>query len=131
MTLWSIAMAVVLFLHEARWGSGSDVVWAGVAATLVFGAYLGWRRRVAAVFVAPVISWTFAWFPLIVAAIIRDGFLRGLFAGLFWITFGWLPIAFLEFVGLFLSSMFVRMFRPTKGGGEPGVIIFGPEGERQ
>ena len=127
MVLWSSAMAVVLFLHEARWGSMVNVVWSGIAVTLAFGAYLGWQRRVAAVFVAPVISWMFAWFPLIVAAIIRDGFFRGIIAGVFWITVGWLMIAFLEFVGLIFSSMLVRRLRGGPRNEGPDVVIFGPD----
>ena len=131
MVLWSIAMAVVLFLHEARWGVTSDVVWTGIAVTLLFGAYLGWRRRVGAVFVAPLISWMFAWFPLFVASMIRDGFVRGFFAGLFWVTIGWMFIAALEFVGLLFSSMVVRTFRSGGRGDGPDVIIFGPDGRRE
>jgi len=126
MVLWSIVMAAVLFLHEARWGVRSDVVWSGVGATLLFGAYLGWRRRVAAVFVAPIISWMFAWIPLLIASMIRDGFLRGFFAGVFWVTIGWMLIAFLEFVGLFFSSLVVRAIRPGGRGRGPDVVVFGP-----
>ena len=131
MVLWAVAMAVVLFLHEARWGDPTKVVWTGVGVTLLFGFYLGWRRRVAAVFVAPMISWAFAWFPLWIAAMIRDGFLRGLVAGLFWVTIGWIGIALLEFLGLFVSSLLVRWLRPNPRDVESDVIVFGPDGERR
>jgi hypothetical protein len=104
------------------------VVWVGVIATVLLGIYLGWRRRGAAVFIAPMVSWLFAWLPLWIAAMIRDGFFRGIFVGLFLITIGWIAIGFLEFFGLGLVTFLVRMFRgpsPTDG---PNVIIFGPDG---
>jgi hypothetical protein len=131
MVLWASAMAVVLFLHEARWGDSAKVVWTGIGVTLLFGFYLGWRRRVAAVFVAPLVSWAFAWIPLWVAAMIRDGFVRGLFAGFFWITVGWVLIAALEFLGLFFSSLPVRWLRPNSRSGGPDVVVFGPNDERE
>jgi hypothetical protein len=128
MMLWATVMAVVIFLSEARWGSRTSVVWTGVIATVLLGVYLGWRRRGAAVFIAPMVSWLFAWIPLWVAAMIHDGFFKGIFAGLFLITIGWIGIGFLEFFGLGLVTFLVRMVRgpsPTDG---PNVIIFGPDG---
>ena len=131
MVLWSIAMAVVLFLHEARWGDSSKVVWTGVLVTVALGAYLGWRRRVAAVFVAPFVSWLFAGFPLFVAAMIRDGFFRGLVAGFFWDTLGWSIIGGLEFAGLFAVSMVVRVLHRSVPLDGPEVVVFGPDDPRR
>ena len=128
MVVWSLAIAVVLFMLEARLGSESSVTWVGIGATALFGAYLGWHRRVAATFVAPIVSWLVAWFPLVVASMIRDGFFKGLFVGLFWITVGWALIAMMEFVWLFLVAMFVRMLRGSSGPRDRDVIVFGPDG---
>ena len=125
MTVWAVAMAVVLFLLEARIGSRAGVYWFGVIATALLGIYLGWRRRVAAVFVAPVVSWLFAWFPLMVAAMIHDGVLSGLFTGLFLITIGWIAIGLIEMVWLGMVALVVRMLRGRGSG--PDVVIYGPD----
>lgn len=129
MVLWAMAMAVVLFLHEAHWGSSIDVTWSGIGATVLFGIFLGWRRRTAAIFVAPLISWLFAWVPLWVAAMIRHGFIGGLATGFFWVTVGWVFIAFLEFLVLSVGAFLGRLLHPRGEGtlDEP-VVIFGPDG---
>ena len=46
------------------------------------------------------VSWSFAWLPLWIAAMIRHGVLKGLFVGFFLITVGWLLIGTLEFLAL-------------------------------
>jgi hypothetical protein len=129
MVLWSLVIAVVLFMFQARLGSRTSVTWVGVGATGLFGAYLGWHRRVAAVFVAPIVSWFVAWFPLVVASMVHDGFLKGLVVGFFWITIGWFLIGLMEFVGLFLVASFVRTLRGSTGPREPDVVLFGPSGD--
>jgi hypothetical protein len=100
MMLWASVMAVVIFVREASNGPHTGDIWVGVIATVLFGVYLGWRRRGAAVFIAPVVSWLFAWLPLWVAAMIHDGFFKGLFVGLFLVTIGWIGIGLVEFFGL-------------------------------
>jgi hypothetical protein len=127
MMLWATAMAAVLFLVESRLANRADTVWAGIGATALFGVYLGWRRRAAAVFVAPFVSWLFAWFPLWVAAMIHDGALRGLFWGLFLVTVGWILIGFVEFAWLGAVAFFVRSLRGPSGRGDAKVVIFGPD----
>ena len=127
MVFWSIAMAVILFLLESRESPQGWTLGAGFIATGLLGIYLGWRRRSAAVFVAPLVSWLFAWFPLVVAAMIIHGFIRGLFVGLFLITVGWIAIGGTEFLWLALVASFVRMFRGPGDRGEPDVVIFGPD----
>jgi hypothetical protein len=130
MVLWSTVMAVVLFLLEARWAPQATAAWVGVIATALFGIYLGWRRRAAAVFIAPFVSWIFAWFPLWVAAMVHDGVLRGLFSGLFLITIGWIAIGFGEFVWLGAVAFLVRALRGSSDHEGPDVVIFGPEEHR-
>ena len=127
MMLWASVMAVVLFLYEARIGNHADALWTGVGVTGLFGIYLGWRRRAAAVFVAPFVSWLFAWLPLWVAAMIHEGVLRGLFWGLFLITVGWIVIGFVEFAWLGAVAFLVRSFRGPTGRGDAKVVIFGPD----
>ena len=128
MMLWATAMAVVFFLFEAQLANRGDTAWAGIVATALFGVYLGWRRRAAAVFIAPIISWLFAWPLLWIAAMIHEGFFKGLFWGLFLITSGWLVIGFVEFAWLGAVAFLVRSFRGPGGGGNPKVVIFGPDG---
>ncbi|MBW4030008.1 MAG: hypothetical protein HIU57_04920 [Acidobacteria bacterium] len=131
MVVWAVVMAVVLFIWEVRSAPDVRVSLAGVVATLLLGVYLGWRQRGAAVFVAPMVSWSFAWLPLWIAAMIRHGALKGLFVGFFLVTVGWLLIGTLEFLGLGAVSLMVRRLR---GGRPPDdddeVVIFGPDGRR-
>jgi hypothetical protein len=127
MVLWATVMAAVLFLLESRLAGQAATAWVGVGATALFGIYLGWRRRAAAVFVAPFVSWLFAWFPLWIAAMIHEGVLRGLLWGLFLITIGWIAIGFAEFVWLGAVALLVRTFRGPSSRAEPDVVIFGPD----
>lgn len=128
MVLWALVMAVVIFLLESRLATQRTTVWVGVAATALLGVYLGWRRRSAAVFVAPIVSWLFAWPLLWVAAMIHHGFIKGLFVGLFLITIGWIAIGVIEFVWLGLVTLLVRSLRGS-GPGAPDVVIIGPHGD--
>jgi len=126
MILWSSAMAVVLFLIESRLAPHAATMWVGVGVTGLFGIYLGWRRRTAAVFVAPFVSWLFAWLPLWVAAMIHDGVVNGFLRGLFLITFGWIAIGFGEFAWLTAMAFLARLFRGPASRDEPDVVIFSP-----
>jgi hypothetical protein len=128
MVAWALVMAVVLFMWQARYGSHDVVVWTGVGVTTLLGVYLGWHRRVGAAFFAPFVSWTVAWIPMIIGAMIRAGFVKGLLSGLFWITIGWLLLGFLEFVWLLIVASVVRLVRGTRGPSEPDVVIYGPDG---
>lgn len=127
MVLWSLAMVVVLCAWELSPAhEGRSYLW-GLVVTVLFGAYLGWRRRGAAVFVAPFVSWAFAWFPLWISAMIRHGFIKGILIGLFLVTVGWVLIGTLEFLGVGAITLLVRGLRgggPRAGDRE--VIIFGP-----
>src|ERR1035438_6734778 len=71
--VWSVLMAVVIFMVEASHGAHHDALWVGFGATVLFGVYLGLRRRVAAAFVAPFVSWMVAWIPLWIAEMIYLG----------------------------------------------------------
>jgi hypothetical protein len=127
MVVWSVAMTVVLAAWEiSPTNDGRAFLW-GLVATVLFGAYLGWRRHAAAVFVAPFVSWSFAWLPLWISAMVRHGFIKGLFIGFFLITVGWIVVGTLEFVSLGAVTMLVRRVR---GGGPrhngDGVVIIGP-----
>ncbi|MEO9180623.1 MAG: hypothetical protein ABI298_03125 [Acidimicrobiales bacterium] len=126
MVLWAVIVAVVLFMLEARYGSRASVLWSGFGATALFGIYLGVRRRVGAIFVAPLVSWLVAWFPLIVASMIHDGFFKGLGVGILLISLGWFVIGFVEFATLFVMVTCVRMFGVTSAPRNSDVMVFGP-----
>jgi hypothetical protein len=126
MLLWATAMAVVFFLFETRWASRVTMSWVGLGVTAAFGVYLGWRRRAAAVFVAPFVSWFVAWFPLWIGAMIHYGFFGGLFRGLFLITIGWIAIGFGEFIWLGAVAFLIRVLRGPSSGAGPRVVVFGP-----
>ena len=128
MVVWSIVMTVVLAVWEISPSADARAALWGVVATALFGVYLGWRRRGAAVFVAPLVSWSFAWLPLWISAMVRHGFIKGLFVGLFLVTVGWIVIGTLEFISLGAVTLLVRSVRgsgPRVGEGD--VIIFGPD----
>jgi hypothetical protein len=129
MIVWSIVMAVVIFMVEASHGAHHDALWVGFGATALFGFYLGLRRRLAAAFVAPLVSWSFAWIPLWIAAMIRDGFFKGLVVGLFWVTVGWVMIGGIEFITIFVVGSFIRIFRGSARPREGDVIVYGPGGD--
>ena len=131
MIVWSVLMAVVIFMVEASHGAHHDALWVGFGATVLFGVYLGLRRRVAAAFVAPFVSWMVAWIPLWIAAMVRDGFLTGLVVGLFWVTFGWVLIGGLEFATLFIVGSFMRLLRGSSGPRDRDVIVYGRGGEER
>ncbi len=130
MMAWALVMAVVIFMIEASHGGHHGAYWVGFGVTALLGVYLGLRRRVAAAFIAPLVSWTVAWAPLWIAAMVRDGFAKGLAVGLFWITIGWLFIAMLEFGCLIVVGSLVRVLRGSSGPRDDKVVVFNPGGER-
>lgn len=125
MVLWAVAMTVILFIGVVTPSSG--VTTAGFGVTALLGIYLGWRRRVAAVMIAPFVSWLFAWFPMEIACMIHFGILKGFFVGLFTITFGWIAIGFIEVVWMGIVAMIVRSLRG--GPRNPDVVIINPDGD--
>ncbi len=106
--VWSVIMAAAIFAVRANTAPHLFELLA-VVATFLLGAYLGWRRKVGAIFFAPLVSWMFAWFPLIVAEIIRDGFFKGAAIGVLMATFGWLVIGFVEFAAILAVAMPFRL----------------------
>lgn len=127
MILWSLVMTLMLIIWEVSPASDGRALSGGLGATVVFGAYLGWRRRGAAVFVAPLVNWSFAWLPLWLAAMFRHGFVKGLFVGFFLVTFGWVVVGTMEFLTLGGLTLAMRLLR---GDRRPlrrdDVRIFGP-----
>jgi len=124
MLLWSFVVAVGLVLVESGGSQHDTGVGLAVVATLSFGVWLGWQRRTGVIFFAPLVSWMFAWFPLLLAAIVRRGFFRGVLSGLFLDSVGWIAIGTLEFLGLFIVASVVRALRGTPR--EDDVIIIDP-----
>jgi hypothetical protein len=122
MVLWSLAMTVVLFIEVVA--PSATITWLGFGISALLGIYLGWRRRLGAVMVAPMVSWLFAWFPLVVACMIHFGVLKGFLVGLLMITFGWIGIGFVEFAWLGMVALLVRAIRGTAA--PESVVILGP-----
>lgn len=126
LVLWALVMAVALFLTEARW-AGSDGPTLALVDCVALGLLLGWRRRVAAVLIAPALSWAVAWAPLWVAAMIHHGVLAGLLVGLLLITVGWIGVAAAQILVVGAVALLVRALR---GPGSSTVTVFGPDGRR-
>ena len=123
MFLWSLVMAVVLVAYVVERHGRGGVVAVGVVATALFGALLGWRGRSGLAVVAPLFSWLVAWFPLVIASMVRHGVFVGLLIGFVTVTLGWFVIGGLELLELALVAGLVARLR---GGSGPDVTIFGP-----
>ncbi len=120
---WTLVMAVVLALGEARpSGRGVDLI-VGLVASALLGAVLGWRRRLGAVFAAPLLSWLVAWLPLVIAAMVRHGVLGGLVVGTLTVTAGWIVIGGGELAVVGGVALLIARGRP----GDPRVVVYGPE----
>ena len=130
MVLWATIMAVVLFMLESHVGPQGRAAWLGVLASVAFGLYLGWQRRLGAILLAPLVSWLFAWFPLVIASMIHNGIGKGFFVALFLVTFGWIGIGLMELVGLGAVAFAVSLVRGSAPPSEPDVVIFGPDHPR-
>lgn len=105
---WSIVMAVCIFGVAAHLAPSFFEVLA-ITTTFLLAAYLGWKRSMGIIFVAPFISWLFAWFPLIVGMMIRGSIIGGFFYGALWATLGWVVIGGAEFVALFVMALPFRV----------------------
>jgi hypothetical protein len=116
-------MTVVLFMEIVS--PSAPLTVSGFAITALFGGVLGWRGRLGTVFVAPFVSWCFAWFPMEIASMIHFGVLKGFLLGLLIITFGWIGIGFVEWASLGMVAVVVRSIH----GGRPQdrVVILDPE----
>lgn len=122
MVLWSLVMAVVLVLEVVA--PSATITWIGFLATALLGVYLGVNGRVGTVLVAPLVSWLFAAFPLVVATMVHFGVLKGFFYGVLLVTFGWIGIGFCEVVWLGLVAVVSRAL--SRGRHERPVVVFGP-----
>jgi hypothetical protein len=122
-----MVMAICLFCFEANIGNRGTFRNVALLVTVLLGFYLGWMRRGGAVFLAPIASWFFAWPPLWLATMIHEGFIKGLFKGLFLITFGWIIIGGAQFAVLIVTSSAVRLVRGNRNQSESDVVIFGPD----
>ncbi len=121
--LWALAMTVVLFIDVVN--PSALVTISGFAITALLGALLGWRRRMGTVIAAPFISWLFAWFPMEIACMIHFGILKGFLLGLLIITFGWIGIGFVELAWLAMVALFVRSLRGAPSNDR--IVIIDPE----
>ena len=121
--LWAIAMPVVLFMEIVSPSALLTV--SGFAITALLGGFLGWRRRMGTVVVAPFVSWFFAWFPMEIASMIHFGILKGFLLGLVIITFGWIAIGFVELAWLGMVAMLIRSIRGNSR--EDREIIIDPD----
>src|ERR1700677_1537452 len=121
--LWAIAMTVVLFMEIVSPSALLTV--SGFALTALLGGFLGWRRRMGTIVVAPFVSWLFAWFPMEIASMIHFGILKGFLLGLVIITFGWIAIGFVELAWLAMVAMLIRSIHGHSP--EDRVVIIDPD----
>ncbi len=125
LVLWAIAMSVVLVMGVVAPSPGV-VAWGAILSALL-GLYLGLRRRVGTVLVAPVVSWLFAAGPVVIASMVHSGPFGGLALGLFYVTVGWVGVAFSEVAVVGGVALIARLV--TGGRRERPVVYFEP-GER-
>jgi len=123
--LWAVVMAVAVCLWEGSPAPHDHSVALGAGACIALGVLLGWTRRTASAFWMPLVSWLFGWFPLWITAIVRHGFIRGLFVGLFLVTIGWAFLGAVEVFVIGFTASIVRMIRgPSR---EADIEIIGPQ----
>lgn len=108
--MWSVGMAAAIFCVRANYAV-RPMELVAVIGTVLLGAYLGWHRRTGVIFAAPFVSWLFAWVPLIIAEMIRDGIFKGFFVGVLLATVGWIAIGFAEFCALVVVAVPFRLVR--------------------
>ncbi len=125
LVLWAIAMAVVLVVGVVAPSSGDAL--AGLAASVLLGAYLGARRRVGTVLVAPVVSWLFAAVPLVIASMVHWGLVKGLVLGGLYVTVGWVGVGLSEVLVVGFVALGVRVLT---GGRRDGPVVYIEPGER-
>jgi hypothetical protein len=116
-------MTVVLFMEIVSPSALLTV--SGFAITAILGGLLGWRRRMGTLFVAPFVSWLFAWFPMEIASMIHFGVLKGFLLGLLIVTFGWIVIGFVEWAWLTIVAVVVRALHGSSS--QDRVVIIDPE----
>lgn len=126
MVCWALAMTPVLFIGVVA-PSATDTI-AGFAVSALLGIYLGWKRRMGTVVVAPLVNWLFAWFPMEIASMIHFGILKGFLLGLVIITFGWVGIGFVEVAWIGMVALLVRSLHgSSRSRDDDSVIIIDPE----
>lgn len=123
LVLWAIAMAVVLVVGVVAPSTG-DVL-SGLAASALLGAYLGAKRRMGTVLIAPVVSWLFAALPLVVASMVHSGFFKGFFLGVLYVTVGWIGVAFSEILVVGFVALAVRVL--SGGRRDRPVVYIAPD----
>lgn len=122
MMVWSFVMAVILTASIVTPSAGLTTL--GFVVSAIFGATLGWRRRMGIIVVAPFASWAVAWFPMEIASMVHWGVLKGFFDGLLLITVGWIAIGLIEMVWIFMVASLVRSLRRHPK--EPSVVVIDP-----
>ena len=125
LVLWAIVTAVVLVVGVVAPSVGDVLI--GLAASVLLGVYLGLKRRIATVLVAPIVSWLFAAAPLVVAWMVHDGFFKGFFYGLLYVTFGWIAVGLGEILVVGVVALAVRLLT---GGRRDGPVVYFEPGER-
>jgi hypothetical protein len=126
LVLWALVTAVALVLWELHGRHYVAVTWAWALYTFLTGALVARRGKSGWLWFAPVVSWLFAWVPLWIATLWRHGFVKGLFVGLFLVTFGWLFVGLAEVLVLGLGAMVGRRGRRHRVD-EDDVVIIGPD----
>ena len=129
MVVWSLLMAADLFMiiiMGHKLGTQNVFGLIGIGICVLFGFFLGWQRRSAALFAAPMVSWFFGWFPVLIASMIYWGVITGFLLGMLIDTFGWFLVAFMQILLLGAGAIVARLFR----GGQKAdsVIIIDPKG---
>lgn len=125
LVLWALVTAVVLVVGVVAPSGGDALI--GLAASVLLGVYLGVKRRIATVLVAPVVSWLFAAVPLVVAWMVHDGFFKGLFYGLLYVSVGWIGVGLSEILVIGFVALAVRLLTGKR---RDGPVVYFEPGER-
>lgn len=122
MVVWSLLMAADFFMIIVlghKLGTQNVFGLIGIALCILFGFFLGWQRRSAALFAAPMVSWFFGWFPILVASMIYWGVIKGFLLGMLIDTFGWFVVGSVQILLLGIGAIVGRIIH----GGAPTVEV--------
>ncbi len=125
LVLWAIAMAVVLVAGVVA-PTPYEVVYGALVSTPL-GIYLGARRRVGTVLVAPLVSWLVAAGPLVVAWMVHAGVVKGFLLGVLYVSVGWVGVGLSEVVFVGFVALGARA---VAGGRRDRAVAYFEPGER-
>ncbi len=123
--LWALVVtygACRLIVANGRHSSAGE--WAILGASLTTGVLLGYRRRLGAVWIAPVILYPIAFVPVLASNWVAHGFVGGLVRSFLELSFLWPLVAAGVVALLLVTALPLRLLVSSRR--QSDVVIYGP-----